>query len=81
MKVYVSYKSYLWNFKGYEAPICERLSNKVIEFPIEKLTEKSMKDIEEVITEEEDTKYKEKTPYGWTEVVILGITKLDEEEE
>ena len=80
MKVYVSYKSYLWNYKGYEAPIATRLSNKFIELKTEKLTEKSIEEIEKIITEQESSDYKKLTPIGSTEVVIFGITKLEDEQ-
>lgn len=79
MKVYVSYKSYLWNFKGYEPPIYERYVGKVLDLPIEKITEKSIIEIKEILTKEQMDEYKKLTPFGSTEVAILGITRLDEE--
>ena len=80
MKVYVSYKSYLWNYKGYEPPIATNTSSKVVELKTDKLTENSIKEIKKIITEQERADYKKLTPYGSTEVTILGVTKLDKEE-
>ena len=77
MKCYVSYKSYLWNFKGYEPPIATNLDSKIIETNL--LTENSIKEIKSKIEKEESERYKKITNIGWTEVTLLGITKLDEE--
>lgn len=79
MKLYVSYKSYLWNFKGYEPPIMTNTACKIVELETETFTENSIKEVERIITEQESADYKKLTPYGSTEVVIQGITKLDEE--
>lgn len=79
MKVYVSYKSYLWNFKGYEPPIATKTTSKFVELKTQELTEKSIEEIEKIITKQERDDYKKLTPYGSTEVIILGITKLDKE--
>ena len=81
MKIFVSYKSYLWNFKGYEPPIYTNLSSKIIDLPTEKLTEDSINEIKQKIEKEESVEYKKLTPVGSTEVVLLGITKLDEDVE
>ena len=81
MKVYVSYKSYLWNFKGYEPPIATNLSSRYIELEKNVINESSIEKIKAIIEKEERERYKKLTPVGLTEVIILGITKLDKEEE
>lgn len=81
MKVYVSYKSYLWNFKGYESPIATNLSSRYIELEKNVINESSIEEINLIIEKEERERYKKRTPFGSTEVIILGITKLDKEEE
>lgn len=81
MKVYVSYKSYLWNFKGYEPPVATNLSSRYIELEKNVINESSIEEIKAIIEKEERERYKKMTPFGSTEAVILGITKLDKEEE
>lgn len=81
MKVYVSYKSYLWNFKGYEPPIATNLSSRYIELEKNVINESSIEEIKAIIEKEERERYKKITSVGSTEVIILGITKLDKEEE
>lgn len=81
MKVYVSYKSYLWNFKGYESPIATNLSSSYIELEKNVINESSIEEIKAIIEKEECDRYKKITPIGSTEVIILGITKLDKDEE
>lgn len=81
MKVYVSYKSYLWNFKGYEPPIATNLSSCYIEVEKNVINESSIEEIKLIIEKGECERYKKITPVGSTEVIILGITKLDKKEE
>lgn len=81
MKVYVSYKSYLWNFKGYEPPIATNLSSCYIELEKNVINESSIEEIKLMIEKEERERYKKITSVGSTEVIILGITKLDKDEE
>lgn len=81
MKVYVSYKSYLWNYKGYEPPIATNLSGSYIELEKNVINESSIEEIKAIIEKEERERYKKITPIGSTEVIILGITKLDKDEE
>lgn len=80
MKCYVSYKSYLWNFKGYESPIATNLSSRYIELEKDIINESSIEEIKAIIEKEERERYRKMTPYGSTEVILLGITKLDDEE-
>jgi len=81
MKLYVSYKSYLWNYKGYEPPIATNLSSSYIELEKNVINESSIEEIKAIIEKEEHERYKKITPIGSTEVIILGITKLDKDEE
>lgn len=81
MKLYVSYKSYLWNCKGYEPPIATSLSSRYIELEKDVINESLIEEIKVIIEKEERERYKKMTPVGSTEVIILGITKLDKEEE
>lgn len=81
MKVYVSYKSYLWNYKGYEPPIATNLSIRYIELEKNVINESSIEEIKAIIEKEERERYKKITQMGSTEVIILGITKLDKDEE
>ena len=42
--------------------------------------ESSIEEIKAIIEKEERERYRKMTPYGSTEVILLGITKLDDEE-
>lgn len=79
MKVYVSFKSYLWNYKGYEPPIMTNTGYKIIDVETNKITENTIEEIEKQILVEEKKEFHKHFDVGSTEVVILGITKLDEE--
>lgn len=48
MKIYISYKSYLWNFKGFEPPIATNLSSQCIEVERNVINESSIEEMEGV---------------------------------
>ena len=79
MKEYVSFNSYLWNIKGYEPPIATNTGYKILEVETNRITESVIEELDKRISAEECKEYHKHFGFGSVEVVILGITKLDEE--
>lgn len=78
MKIYVSFKSYLWNFKGYEPPIGTNCSSEFVNLNSDRITEETIKEIHKIILKNETERYRKMTNIGSVEVTLLGITKVEE---